>query len=304
MTIAPQGAVIIICFGLLVILIVTYYITDSSVSDNKFFNYRFEVNNEVSSKEDGISIVIGDNKDTSSKIMTINGLNNKTPSTYVYSSQLSSDSGRIINNILFGNKTQFVIDNSSPRPFKVNDVSVNIQEEGIYSGFLYLSSETLASIPVSVSTDPKVLQAILIIVMGVLTSIIAWELFFVMDKKNNDRDSQYLSDSALELDSSLAANGLTANPYYLDIRNKIDLMYMKSIQKKKRAIDLENRYNINSAKIISIEIATVLSGILVGLTGYFSNEYISNLVVLQWTDVMFLFLTGMGIGSLKGLVER
>ena len=94
--------------------------------------------------------------------------------------------------------------------------------------------------------------------------------------------------------------GLTADA----ANTKIGELRQKAQRRRTRAIDVQNRYLTNTTKIVSAEVGTVVFGILTGIVGLANNNYVTNLVEINGIESVVLFGIGLGIGSLKGLIDR
>jgi hypothetical protein len=236
---------------------------------------------------ENLTLVVGNNGDNSPKLLNIYGLKRDSSLT-IFSSFLSSTYGSTIGNLSFGDKDSIIVDIDSEYPIIVEDIKVKNLTSGKYNGFLYLKGEELFNIPVTISTTPKVTQAIILVVIGVLIAIVLWELYFLSNHRDNNNKVK-----AQNILANNAASAFARSSHELKME-----MYQK------RAESIENRYLFNSTRIISVEMATVAFGILTGLLGIASNSFVTTLIEINELDFAILIGMGMGIGSLKGIVEK
>jgi hypothetical protein len=83
--------------------------------------------------------------------------------------------------------------------------------------------------------------------------------------------------------------------------------YKQERRKRTERIDrIKKRYTEPSSRvrILSFDVATVIFGIVTALVGLSSNSYVIGLVEITPIDWVTLIGIGLGIGSLKGLVDN
>lgn len=87
--------------------------------------------------------------------------------------------------------------------------------------------------------------------------------------------------------------------------NQIMAKQAEIVQRKmERVRKVESRYTENAIKIGTFDIASVIFGIITGLVGLMSNTYVTSLIEISWIDAITLIGIGLGIGSLKGVVDN
>jgi hypothetical protein len=75
-------------------------------------------------------------------------------------------------------------------------------------------------------------------------------------------------------------------------------------KKERKAKNTEKRYDEDMAKIFTVDGASIGFGILTELIGVFNNSSEINLVQISTMDVIILIGIGLGIGSLKGFIDK
>jgi hypothetical protein len=142
-------------------------------------------------KEDNLTFQIDNGKKSDSKTLVIYGLNNAA-SVNITASHITDETTNIFENLNVTIPT-------TPMPKKNNedylhrsDVTINIAEPvrpGSYQGWIFITNKTMnLSIPVNVETGPQVYTALLWVIIGILTSILFWEIikYAAYAKPNED----------------------------------------------------------------------------------------------------------------------
>lgn len=167
-------------------------------------------------------------------------------------------------------------------------ISFNNFEDGEYRGWIFLAEKSNLAVPFLVSTEPKVIHAFILVVIGVLSAIAMWELFFYIDERYNVRTAAENRNKA----NAAATGDLTA------IHNQI------AQRKEERVLRIQSRYLARGAQIISLDVVAVILAIVGGLVALTNNDYLSSLVEINWYDAFVLIVTGIGIGNLKAVVDN
>jgi hypothetical protein len=84
----------------------------------------------------------------------------------------------------------------------------------------------------------------------------------------------------------------------------MDGLRQRAYRDRITAYKISNRYLLRGPTIVSAEIATVIFGIIIGLIGLASNSYVTNIIEFNEINITILIGIGLGIGSLKGLVDK
>jgi hypothetical protein len=164
-------------------------------------------------------------------------------------------------------------------------ISFNNFEDGQYRGWMFLAEKSNLAVPFQVSTEPKVIHAFILVVIGVLSAIAMWELFFYIDERYNVRTAAENRNKA----NAAARGDLGA------IHNRI------AQRKEERVLRIQSR---RGAQIVSLDVAAVILAIVGGLVALTNNDYLSSLVEINWYDAFVLIVTGIGIGNLKAVVDN
>jgi hypothetical protein len=300
------------CLSLSIALAIFYWLYDSLFfSNNAQSIFSVNLNGNRSYQQDNLTLVIGSSRENASRSLSIFGISNQT-SWIIFSSLLSGEIDRDISptNILFNMETAYSF--KAKKFPEIIQLSVPNLQTGQYSGWLYINGAEDYIVPITISTDAKIIQAVTVVVIGVLLSIAFWEIYFyfsaIVKRKNeeeirieaNSIESQYLPAPAI---NAIAAVGPIPQDL-INIQSEVQDLRNIADSKDASATKIENRYLENAAKIFTADVATVGFGILTGLIGLFSNNYVIGLIDLGTNDVIILIGIGLAIGSLKGLVDK
>jgi hypothetical protein len=150
---------------------------------------------------------------------------------------------------------------------------------------MFLAEKSNLAVPFQVSTEPRVIHAFILVVIGVLSAIAMWEFFFYIDERYNVRTAAENRNKA----NAAARGDLGA------IHNRI------AQRKEERVLRIQSR---RGAQIVSLDVAAVILAIVGGLVALTNNDYLSSLVEINWYDAFVLIVTGIGIGNLKAVVDN
>jgi hypothetical protein len=286
----------LICSVTIIILILLYaaieYDWEMFSSEPK---YSLNFNNTVTYANGDLSIVVGGNRLDTSKNVYIHGVENQT---IIFTSLLSTETGKEIDSLTFNNnqkRVRLIVNEDNVTSV---DVSVPNLQSGKYYGWLYLTNGSTFTIPIIVSTEPKVIQAVILVVIGVLLSIIFWEIFFYIYKKFNQQTADRLK--------TMAPQALSTRAGFRNLNNDQIMAKQSEIvqRKEERVREVKSRYTENAIIIGTLDVALVTFGIITGLVGLMSNTYVTSLIEISWIDAITLIGIGLGIGSWKGIVEK
>jgi hypothetical protein len=291
---APQ-LVSFICIITIIILVIVYAVVDDWFDWMISFKQKYSLNfkNNLTHNDGDLSMVVTKNGLDSSKIVFIHGAKNKT---IMFSSPLSTQMGKTINFLVLDHGRDKVSLNMTEDNVTSVEASVENIKSGNYYGWLYFTNGSKFTIPIVVSTEPKVIQAMILVVIGVLLSIIFWEGFFYFNRKFNESTRNTRSKAVLN----------TMNNYsQLTAEQVIDVNADIAINRKSRRVTkLKKRYAENGIKIASSQVALVIFGMVTGLVGSMSNSYVTTSIEITSQVALTLIGIGLGIGSLKGLVDN
>jgi hypothetical protein len=271
-----------ICIGIIAILIALYFFIEYHPLGWPPLGYSLNFENDQTYSNDKLSMVIENNGKPDDKKLTIHGI---TTGTNILSSPLATQTGKKIDQLTFSPGLVPVGTNGLGSV----TISVTNPSSGKFLGWIYLTGSNEFTIPISLSTEPKIIQAMFLIVIGVLVAIILWELFFIADREH--------SNGLVKSWSNELPNAATARQNELNAE----------IQKKNDRIKhINNRYSDpnSKTKILTFDLAAITFGIIAGLVGLLNNNYVYGLSEITMVDVGILLGIGLGIGSTKGLVDR
>ncbi len=258
----------------------------------KSHKYSINFENNLTYSNDGLSIVVGKNGLESPKVLNLHGLTNQT---MILSSIFTTQTGKVIDSLKFEGKNKVPLNLTLDNLTSV-EVSVLNPESGKYHGWLYLTNGSTSTIPIILSTEPKVIQAIFLVVIGVLVSIIFWEIFFILNNRQTKNTITALGNANAARLKSLFPN--TTEAQQNTKRNEM------VARKQDRIAKIESRYTVNAPKIISFEFAQVIFGIITAMIATLSNPYVSSSIEITPEIAVTLIGIGLGIGSIKGLVDN
>ena len=164
-----------------------------------------------------------------------------------------------------------------------NEITVSISDGslslGSFTGNIILDGNISDSIPITISTKPLVIYAIILVVIGALISVCMWEIIrFYKNKILSKNDSQV---------RSLLGNNLS--PLAVE---------------RTRHLIRNSSPRVTIPKIVLIELFSILLGIAVALFGVLYKESVTGVLVLGAYEVMVLIGIGLAAGSLKELVDK
>jgi len=238
--------------------------------------------------------VIADNNDSNSpKMLSIYGLDSKIKSQDINASYLADEMHTINRN----DRLNFSVVDPSGEPKQVKVWIPNLKP-GSYQGWIYISSKGNSSIPITISTGPKVAIALLWVVIGILTSIIFWEIikYIAQVKKvEEDKDPEiYYHTKVIENTNDTAENKKKqiAEKRRLYITPELDDYVERRLASK------------TFLKVAIIDIGTMGFGISVGFLALLSQGYVTAIRVIAPIDISALVGLGLGIGSLREFVNK
>lgn len=279
--------------------------------------YTIKVDQNLSYKDDNLTVVIGTDRKSSSRSLSIYGID-KSGDWRIFSSLMSGDGNMDVNaqNIEFNG--------SETHPFTIGDtpnvipVSVLNLERGIYHGWFYISGKSNFTIPITILTDPKIVQAITLVIIGVVLSIALWEIIFYIyvilskiiaeekKKKATKIVNRENPNNQIDVNSIMGLTDTDFQNRNIADTPKIQINSLRDSARKRerKANNTAKRYEDDMGKIFTVDGAVIGFGILTGLIGVFNNTYVMNLVQINLTEMILLIGIGLGIGSLKGFVDK
>jgi hypothetical protein len=270
--------------------------------------YSIKLGGNLTYQQDDLTLVIGNSRHDTSRPLSIFGISSQN-NWDIFSSLLSGESDRDINaGLQFQSQPLYTL-NLGTVP-EIVSVSVKELKTGIYHGWIYIRGPTTFVVPVTLSTDPKVVQAVTVVIIGVLLSIAFWEVYFYFSSEVKRKNANELRQDANMIETNylqgvnLAAIPAPHNQEFLDVQTLVQDLRILADAKDASAQKIENRYLENASKIFTADVATIGFGILAGIVGLFNNNYVINLVDITVLNAFTLLGIGLAIGSLKGLVDK
>lgn len=196
--------------------------------------------------------------------MNIYGLLNKNPD--VSSSYVADGNDKIDLN----NTPRITSEHSIKEP-KLYGLYIPTLQPGVYEGWIFVKDKNTSTIPITIATQPKVNSALLWVVIGILTSIIFWEIInYIAQVKNSQK------------------NGGTPQVVRARISEYVDTRLASK----------------NFVKIATIDAGTIGFGIAVGFLALLTQGYVTAIRIIQPIDIAALIGLGLGIGSLREFVNK
>jgi hypothetical protein len=257
------------------------YTLPGLVLESRFYSASFE--NKPSYSIENVSLGVQNGGTGADSLLSIYGVRNQT---VLSSSPLTKDGEQATGTLSFNNHEKITI-NVTNNTIDIVRISFNNFEDGQYRGWMFLTEKSNVAVPFLVSTEPKVIHAFILAVVGVLSAITMWELFFYIDERYNVRTAAENRNKAKTVRADLAA-----------LHNQI------AQRKEERILRIRSRYLARGAQIVSLDVVAVILAIVGGLVALTNNDYLSSLVEINWYDAFVLIVTGIGIGNLKAVVDN
>jgi hypothetical protein len=277
-----QVTIIIICIGIL-IAIVLFLVAQEEFEKNqiKVYSLTFTPGSTTFSLDNVKLAFTVDNEPTYPHILTVYGLNShsNTQAT-IFASDFVNENGDIIDSgqIQFDNSRQLILDTTSNDPQRIDIRITDSKKAGSFQGwFILLIGADISSIPINASTPPMILAALLWTAVGILISIISWEIIKWTDYTRADK---MVSD-------------LKSNPIAL-----------ANATIKVKAYEERLSGTKGKARVAIINIATAVFGLAVAFIGLLSNPFVTNLLTTDSYEKIVLIGLGLGIGSAKEIVDK
>jgi len=237
-----------------------------------------------------VSLIIH-NEDKASKRLFIHGLDNES-NTNLFFSKITDETKNIYD-ISFCNENlastpKLIFIKNATNPYRGKICLPDHINPGIYQGILFIQGKNNTSIPNTIATEPKLYVAITWILIGILISIIIWELIHYIDKH---KEAEEEADNLIAPRADLTTIG----------KNK----FHGILQTKRLDTYITHRFKSSTApKVGIVDIGTVVFGIAVGFFTSLNQTAVMGIRVSMPSDVLFLIGTGLAIGSFRELFTR
>jgi hypothetical protein len=183
--------VISYCVIALIVLIIIFALYQATYLQNLAKHYTLTSNGQITFSEDKMSLAIGNRHNDSSRIIEIDGLD-EISKAKIYSSALRTSTGHAIKAQVIPHS---VSDKSSGSVKFVLDTKLT--EPASYDGWLLMRGQANEHIiPINVSSPPMLPQALIIVLIGSVSSIAFWEVIHYCDQKNTRTKNKQIEDKA------------------------------------------------------------------------------------------------------------
>lgn len=248
-------------------------------------NFYMTFGGDLTFTDDSKSTWLIDNReDNHEKLLKVHWTGSPSEGTIgpqLKSSELVDQSGKKLdsNNVKFNDNPELTVDFIHGW----NEIKVSLEDYslplGTFSGNIIVDGSASDSIPLIVSTQPLVIYAIALVVIGALLSVCVWEIIRYYKNKilNNEKPKVH---EILGTDNNQTTMELT------------------------RQLVRNSSPHITIPKILLIELLSVLLGIAVALFGVLYNESVTSVQILGTYEVIVLVGIGLATGSLKELVDK
>ena len=181
----------------------------------------------------------------------------------------------------------------SPTPTRVDVTITSSTERGKFHGwFMLLIGQDITSVPLTATTNPLFLIAILWVTFGALVSIGTWELGRFFDRRKTDERIRILETPNAQLTTNQVKAKQNYTPFEPSIR-------AKEVKYKARLATVEE-----AAKFTLVDIFSIVFGIALFYIQLLSNPAVMDLQIISDLDIYSLIGIGLGIGSLGGFINR
>jgi len=258
-------------------------------------------NNAKSTDKTKYHLVIGNNG-SSLKTLDFYQSGNVTPNAALFTSMLSTNSGKTISHLTFDNMPNITIKNEST-PTKIYEVGAPGFSSGSYEGYLYLkSSSNLTVIPIKVITQPKILESTLIAVIGILLGFLIWEVIVYVVAWLSQIGATSIRKSIQNFQPSPNEDG-SNNHLSQESIVQLESLRTRMYSLENRTVWLKNRYYVKPLSIVGTEVAAVVFAIFISITNLLNNASVINVIEMTPLDVAKLLIIGIGIANLKAISE-
>lgn len=266
-----------------------------------------------SSFHDGnLELLVDNNQKGSPKILNVYGLD-RDDQISKSSSYLVDDTHKI------NTYTMLTLASNNPGAIpRLYYVTIPILEfPGSYNGWIFVSGKDNMPIPVTITTEPKIVQALLWVVIGILGSIFFWELINYINqiKKAQTETQTTIQNEPSKMDDILKETKTTkeavmdfmqnASGNLANVNHKSIKQYLDKETRKRLEIHI-NRNLASKAfvKVSIIDLGTILFGIAVSFLALLSQGYVTTLRVIGPLEILALVGLGLGIGSLREILNK
>jgi hypothetical protein len=294
-TVEMEWRVVTYCVIAFIVLIVILVIYQLEYQNNLGKDYVLTSNGQIVVNVGNMSLSIDNSHKNSSRIIEIDGVSNIAKAR-IYSSILRTSSGSSI------------APKTTPLPISESSESVmftpdkELTQPGSYDGWLSIRGHgSQFIIPINMSSPPMLVQALTIVLLGCVSSIIFWDVIHYYGRKNAQTKNRIIEEKADEI--------------YREVDNEPDQMKKNSLltratflkeQRDSKRFKEKSVYDTKAgtAKVTFTAAASSAFAIFVALLGLLNNEYLMGITLLNYQDIGVLFGLGFGATSLKELMVK
>jgi hypothetical protein len=290
--------VVIYCIFAFIILIVILALYQTTYLQNLSKDYILTSNGRIIFSEDKMSLVIDNRHDNSSRIIEIDGVDDISK-TRIYSTALKTSSGNTIKPDITMEPS---ISDRGSGSAKF-DLKKELTQPASYEGWLLIRGQAKEHIiPINISSPPMLPQALIIVLIGSVSSIAFWEIIHYYDQKRTQKKNKDIEDKANEIYQYEVAN----EPDQMKKRNLLIRATSLKLQRDATRSKEKSRYDTRAgtAKMTFTAVGSSAFSIILALLGLLNNDYLKGIAFLNYQDIGVLFGLGFAATSLKELIVK
>lgn len=252
-------------------------------------NYTLTFNGGLTHSDGPMMLVVDNNNKSNLKKLIIYGSINNGKSN-ISATHLIDESHVAIKSadITFNGSTEFPLNVSKGEP-KVVNVSIKNIQPGEYSGAIIFSGNSTVSVPIKVATEPLIINAFLWVLLGILLSVILWELInYLTYQQHKNIYNQKKQELKLG-------------------REQEPIQKCKELDAKMQKHTLWHQHRWSPAGLTKQTIYIIGSAgfaLSIGVISLFTNDYVTGQLVIDPIEIVVLIGIGLGAGSFKEFVNR
>jgi hypothetical protein len=224
-------------------------------------DYILTSNGRIIFSEDKMSLVIDNRHDNSSRIIEIDGVD-EISKTRIYSTALKTSSGNTIKPDITMQPS--ISDRGSgSAKFVLNK---ELTQPASYEGWLLIRGQAKEHIiPINISSPPMLPQALIIVLIGSVSSIAFWEIIHYYDQKRTQKKNKDIEDKANEIYQHEVAN----EPDQMKKRNLLIRATSLKLQRDATRSKEKSRYDTRAgtAKMTFTAVGSSAFSIILALLG-------------------------------------
>jgi hypothetical protein len=291
--------------GLILSAFVLYYYYGYSYHvQNRDYSLMFE-DGALTFDNEKLAWTVDNNGDNSTKLIKVYFNDNDTGGT-IFASTLTDKNGKKLEsrNIKFNDSTTLPIINSAGGwktiRFEIDDYAL---ERGSFQGWIILSGQETNYVPITISTKPILLVAIILVLIGVFSSICIWEVIRYYKFKSTDNTKNSLTQLLNQDEFNVALAPRERKESVSQNRNIVEQEIIQHNVQIAKYRTRNQEAGKSTFRITLIESVSALVGVAIGLFTLLNDSYVTGLLDIGAYETIILFGIGLGAGSLKELVD-